>query len=157
MDVKAIRLAAAVDPRQAPTELRLSAPPLRKDNSWIAPLLLALLAIGFIGLWWVTPAPLPLASPEAPAKVVTPAALARPAPTLAPVPAAGTVAPAPGLLEPASAPSPAVDAHSVTPTPTSAAADAAPGVLPRAAPGAAPASQSSAPHRQKQGRDPWLQ
>ena len=158
MDVKAIRLAAAVDPRQAPTELRLSAPPLRKDNSWVAPLLLALLAVGFIGLWWVTPAPLPLASPEPPAKQPTPPTGLPAAQPLVPVPGAATAAPVPRVLEPAALPSPPVGAQAVTPSAaTPAATEPAPGPFPRATTGAAPTPQPSAPHRPKQGRDPWLQ
>jgi hypothetical protein len=157
MDVKAIRLAAAVDPRQAPTELRLPVPPLRKDNSWIAPLVLALLAIGFIGLWWVTPAPLPLASPEPPVTLGAPAAVVPRVQPVAPVPAA-TAEPAPPVLEPTATPGAPVDARSAIPpvaTPVSPAPT--PDPVPRATSGAAPATQPSAPQRPKQGRDPWLE
>jgi len=156
MDVKAIRLAAAVDPRQAPTELRLSAPALRKDNSWIAPLLLALLAVGFIGLWWVTPAPLPLASPEMATKPATPAAVA---PVLRPlVPPAAPVDRAPRVVEPTVAPSlPGVVRPTTPSDATPASTLPAPGPLPRATSGASPTTQPSATHRPKQSRDPWLE
>lgn len=149
MDVKAIRLAAEVDPRQARTELRLYAPPLRKDNSWIAPLLLALLAVGFIGLWWITPEPLPLGttSAKAPAAPGVPAA-PRSVTAGSPAPAAlrATVTPPATNLVPAPvAPSTATAAGTALRPPAAAPAPAAP---------SAPASAS---HRPKQGRDPWLE
>jgi hypothetical protein len=149
MDVKAIRLAAEVDPRQARTELRLYAPPLRKDKSWIAPLLLALLAVGFIGLWWITPEPLPLdttsartaTTPVAPptARVVT---AGSPAPTVNE--GAGVVSTArqlPAMQSTAAPMGPALRAPIVAPAP----------------PVTTPPAPASASHRAKQGRDPWLE
>ena len=144
MDIKAIRLAAGVDPRQAMTELKLSAPPLKKDNTWIAPLLLALLAIGFIGLWWLTPSPLPLATTSA-----TKEPLASPA--AAPVPVKAI--PAPPVLTrepPRSLP--------VTPSaPPAARTVSSPPPAVRATAAASATALPSATHRPKQGRDPWLE
>lgn len=158
MDVKAIRLAAGVDSRQAPTELRLNAPPLiKKDNSWIAPLLLALLAVGFIGLWWVTPEPLPLGTtgpsvPAAPAvrataEVLTPVARPRVVPVEPPLDAVG-----PEMPSTPTAPTPTAES---APTAATAPTEASPGLrTPTAVP------QPAAPpvnHRAKPHRDPWLE
>jgi hypothetical protein len=145
MDVKAIRLAAEVDPRQALTELRLSAPPLKKDNTWVAPLLLALLAIGFIGLWWLTPSPLPLAT--------TRTAEQEP-------PASPVAAPLPVKTVPAPPPLTAELPRSLPVMPSSPAAPRTASAPPNAA--RVPASPNapalpSATHRPKQGRDPWLE
>jgi len=165
MDVKAIRLAAGVDSRQAPTELRLTAPPLKKDNSWIAPLLLALLAVGFIGLWWITPEPLPLgttgakspASPEvrATAERIPPLAPPRAAPS-DPAPSD----PALHTAEPPAAPSMPTAATAPTAESTSTAATAPTAestVLRTPAVAPAPPAPPSANHRAKPGRDPWLE
>jgi hypothetical protein len=144
MDIKAIRLAAEVDPRQALTEFRLSAPPLKKDNTWIAPLLLALLAIGFIGLWWLTPSPLPLATTGAETSLpVTPRA--------APVPVKAVPVPAELSQEPPRT-------LPVTPTAPTAPRTASPSPTTArpATPTSAPAVPS-APRRPKPGRDPWLE
>jgi hypothetical protein len=148
MDVKAIRLAAEVDPRQARTELRLHAPPLRKDKSWIAPLLLALLAVGFIGLWWITPEPLPLGTrsakaPAAPGVRAAPRSVSVGSP--APAVRATVTPPATDLVPAPVAPSTATAAGTTVRPPAAAPAPAAP---------SAPASAS---HRPKQGRDPWLE
>jgi hypothetical protein len=144
IDVKAIRLAAEVDPRQAMTELRLSAPPLKKDNSWIAPLLLALLAIGFIGLWWLTPSPLPLATSAAEKEPPAP-------PTAGPPPRHVAPAPTPLSMDPPRTlpvtPSSPPTARTASTSPNAARVPAAP-----SAPSLPPAT-----HRPKQGRDPWLE
>lgn len=145
MDIKAIRLAAEVDPRQAMTELRLSAPPLKKDNTWVAPVLLALLAIGFIGLWWLTPSPLPLATSTAEREPLpAPVAVPPPVRTL-PVPATVTAKEPPRTL-------PVTPSAPPTVRPTS----APPNVARVPAVPSAPALPS-ATHRPKQGRDPWLE
>jgi len=146
MDVKAIRLAAEVDPRQALTELRLSAPPLKKDNSWVAPLLLALLAIGFIGLWWLTPSPLPLATTAAEREQQASPAAA-PVPVRA-VPVQATLTTEPPRTLPVTPSSPTISRTASPPAP-------APAPRVQAAPSAP--SLPSATHRSKPGRDPWLE
>jgi hypothetical protein len=178
MDVKAIRLAAEVDPRQALTELRLEAPPRRRaPKGWLVPVAFAVLAIGFIALWWATPGPLPLSAT---------AAVPAPPPELAPGPPPITAEPAPVVtpapLEEPSSPSPDVgprapeSSGTLTPVPARPSTFATPASPPRSAvpPGttsAAPPSvaesssapdvsaspAASAPHRAKASRDPWLE
>ena len=162
MDVKAIRLAAEVDPRQALTELKLEAPPRRRPaKDWVVPVAFAVLAIGFITLWWATPGPLPLDNTVDPASVP----LAAPSPP----PAAPTVA-SPG--EPAERTSPARDVGESAPAALAPAAPLA--VPPRPERTAAPpnatatvdvppatvktsAEPSASPRRPKGGRNPWLE
>ena len=140
MDVKAIRLAAEVDPRQALTELRLQAPPLRRKSPWLAPLALASLALGFIGVWWITPGPLPLQTEPAPSEPMVapelgPRALPPPVATAAPLP------------------SPAVAARELPDSarPPVAAAPSSSATAP------VPAAHPSAKQHPKPARDPWLE
>jgi hypothetical protein len=170
MDVKAIRLAAEVDPRQALTELRLEAPLRRRTpKGWLVPVAFAVLAIGFIALWWATPGQLPLSStsavpaspPEvAPGPLTTsaePAPVVEPAPLGGPGPLARDVAPrAPATTAPATSSPLAVPARTAA-LPSSMSA-ALPGAAASAsAPNPSTAPASSAPHRPKGGRDPWLE
>lgn len=165
MDVKAIRLAAEVDPRQALTELRLEAPPRRRPaKDWVAPVAFAVLAIGFIALWWATPGPLPLGNTTDPGS----APLAPPSQPL--------VAPnaAPAAARPLSG-EPSLPARDVAEDAPAAPVAPAPLALPdraertavppnaTATPGAPTAAvRTSAeppgsPRRPKGGRNPWLE
>lgn len=94
MDIKAIRVAAELDPRQAMTQLRMHAPPRRRRLSpfWIASLgIVALLVIGTYILL-VSETPLPLISsdqsvsesPSAPVAAEPPIDLDAPLPDVAP-------------------------------------------------------------------------
>lgn len=165
MDVRAIRLAAEVDPRQALTELRLEAPLRRRvAKDWVAPLAFAVLAIGFIALWWATPglplgnttdsAPPPVAAPSPPP--VTPHA-APPAAEAAPLgqpttPATDVAADAPAGLAPDPVLAPAGGAHSaVSPKASVPGAAVSSGAEPP------PAPNTSAPRRPKAPRNPWLE
>jgi hypothetical protein len=184
MDVKAIRLAAEVDPRQALTELRLEAPPRRRaPKGWLIPVAFAVLAIGFIALWWATPGPLPLSATAAapppelapgpppitaePAPVITPAPLEEPSSLsrdVGPRAPENSVTATPAPARPSTLATPARPSTLATPASPPRAA-APPSTTSTAPPSAAESSSApdvsaspaaSAPHRAKGSRDPWL-
>ena len=142
MDIKAIRIAAEIDPRQAKTIVRMQAPPRRRRG-------LVLFAIGSVvvvallgAATYVTvvgPQPLPLASePEAAPRVPPPIVNPAPAP----------LAPRPAVADPVSAPTEPVTAVASPP--------AAPATTGAQSASSRPA-QHSAPHKAKVNRDPWLE
>ncbi len=156
MDIKAIRLAAELDPRQARTQLRMQAPRRRRRLSpfWIASLgVVALLGAGtYIAL--VSEAPLPLVSSEQRA----PEPKAQSAlPTGAPI---DTVAPPPPPLSEVVANRAATAAASLPSTerpPVEALPPAEPTLPPPAVATAEPAPRSSPPRKTKARQDPWLE
>jgi hypothetical protein len=162
MDVKAIRLHADLDPRQALTELRLSAPLPARSSAWIVPVALAVLAIGFIALWWATPNLAAL--PTEPSPLGAPAGLAPSPPTLAPV---GTevVAPSPTpepltgpSLESAPASNETMPAPVGVPAPApSTPVGASPGATTTVVAPAAPAARGKVGRHAAKPRDPWLE
>jgi hypothetical protein len=166
MDVKAIRLAAELDPRQAMTMLRLSPPRRRFRISPVTLGSIALLLLAAAGLYlvWLGDAPLPLVAsdPQAPAAEPAPA---DPAVERADLPAAPTSLPTavrPGALT--AQPGVTAAPTNAAPTATSAADDAPsetepPAEAPRATQPPAPSRPAapSAPKRSKVSRDPWLE
>jgi hypothetical protein len=159
IDVKAIRLSAGVDPRQARTQVRLQAPLRRKKQASLLPVLVSLSLVLLGAAAWFsysvfsratlategpviqTAAPPPAVAPEPPAP---PTAV-----TNAPGDSAVTVRPG------AAAPAPLSELGSASETST------APEVTaPPAAPSPAPrgtAPQKSNARREKVHRDPWLE
>src|SRR5262249_3022343 len=132
-------------------------PPLRPHRDWIVPVALAVLAVGFICLWWVTPNPATRgAAPatESTAPAVTPKSVT---PTTAVDPRLDVTHP--------SAVAPAIAAESAngrepgslpakSDVPSAATADAT-GAAPPKGSTAAPPSKS--PRHPKVSRDPWLE
>jgi hypothetical protein len=148
IDVKAIRIAAELDPRQAKTQLRLSAPPPRQRG---LPLFIvgSAIVLGLFGvviyMAFARPAPLPLVTSDAPAPaaesaVATSAVTATAAPTTT------------GTPMTASAQSASTEAVRTGAAP-SAPASAAPATLQRVK----PAARRPAPHKAKVSREPWLE
>jgi len=158
MDVKAIRLHADLDPRQALTELRLSAPLPARSSAWIVPVALAVLAIGFIALWWATPNLAAL--PTEP----VPGVLAPPPPAVAPV-ATEVAAPSPAAeppTEPSLETAPASSAVTAAPAsapalPTSTAIGPSPAATTTAVAPAAPPARGKVGRHAAKPRDPWLE
>jgi hypothetical protein len=156
MDIKAIRLAAELDPRQARTQLRIQAPRRRRRVSpfWIASIgVVLLLGVGtYVAL--VSEIPLPLISSDHPEP--------EPAPPMAPALPADTLAPPPptvsaGVDTPAA---PLPPFRSASPEPASAAATAPAEPAQAPTPGAAapaPSPRGAAPRKSKPRRDPWLE
>jgi hypothetical protein len=154
MDIKAIRLAAELDPRQARTQLRMQAPRRRRRLSpfWIASIgVVLLLGVGtYVAL--MSEIPLPLTSSDQPEPESPPrtAPAAPPADTLAPPP--------PSLPE-------HVD-QQAAPVGSAPAERASTGVTVRAEPLPAPtpasaepvpAPRGTPPRKSKPRRDPWLE
>ena len=170
MDIKAIRLAAEVDPRQALTELRLEAPlRQRAPRAWLVPVGFAMLAIGFIALWWATPVPssssvavpAPVVAPSPPVVTALPSPVAQHSPFGEPAavapPAPSDPAPAPlGVAPRRSAPAAAAPAAPRT-TPARKARSAPPPNVAVVDPEPSSLPVESVPHRPKGGRDPWLE
>jgi hypothetical protein len=145
MDVKAIRLAAEVDPRQALTELKLVAPPLRPHREWLVPVALAVLAVGFICLWWVMPTPISEPIPVSP-RTVEPR-----------VPTTAPLAVTPGTATAAPSSSETVALPATNEIPTSSSTFGAPTAPP--AKGTAPLAPSGKASRRAKppAHDPWLE
>jgi hypothetical protein len=165
MDIKAIRLAAELDPRQARTQLRMQAPRRRRRRLspfWIASLgVVALLGVGtYIAL--VNEAPLPLVSSEQRAPEVTeqpalPEVTEQPAlPTGAPI---DTVAPPPPLSEVAGKQAGAAPLELLPPEhpPAEEPPVTEPTVPASARAAAEPAPRPSPPRKSKARQDPWLE
>lgn len=152
MDVKAIRIAAELDPRQAKTQLRMMVPVHRQRGLPLfivgSAIVLALFGV-VIYMAIARPGPAPLATPAAPPMMQ--------APTADPLaaPAATPGAPATAAPTPPSAPDP-------TSVPTEPVTATSPPSAPRAttsapSPRAKPAVRPSAPHKPKVTREPWLE
>jgi hypothetical protein len=160
MDVKAIRIAAEHDPRQALTQLRMQPPPRRRSSTLLIGTVSAAVGLGavlYFGLMAGRPLPLVTssgASSTVPAPEVT-AASTETVTALAPAltPSVPPASPAPTAL-PSEPPLPAVTAP---PSVASTAAARAPIIATkRAAPPAAHAKRGAAPAA-KVRRDPWLE
>ncbi|HEV8550616.1 MAG TPA: hypothetical protein VGQ57_16335, partial [Polyangiaceae bacterium] len=148
------RLAAEVDPRQALTELKLVAPPLRPHRDWIVPVALAVLAVGFICLWWVTPNPAsraaaPAVEPAAPR--VTPNTPVEPREQPAPL-----VTATPTVLGPAGPTEPPDVATTSDALPDAPTTDTVSSPSTKSSP-PPPATSGKAPRHPKVARDPWLE
>jgi hypothetical protein len=143
IEISPVRLAREIDPRRAPTELRLSAPPPRKQSRPILLVLTALLLIAvggfFAARFAVAPsAPLPATPVSEASPPLVPTVAPPPEPTAEPVattPPRVQAAPEPQLVP-------------VTP------ADL--GIRPKGTPAAAPAPRESAEPKRK-AREPWLE
>lgn len=140
MDIKAIRIAAEIDPRQAKTIVRMQAPPRRRRGL----VLFAVSSVVIIGLLaaaaYVTivgPEPQPLDSEATP--VAQPPALLQPAPAPLP-PRTATSQPLGAPTEPANAAAPAVTLPATTSAPRTTSRPA-----------------HAAPHKAKPSREPWLE
>jgi hypothetical protein len=146
IEIAPVRLAREIDPRRAPTELRLAVPPVRKQGWPLVAVLSALLLLavgGFFAARFVV-APSTPEEPRAPtpsAPVVAPAPPA-PVPTAPPV-RVTPLAPVPLATEP--------EPDLVPVTPDDLVAQPKPAV-PRA-----PAPRESAGAPKKKVRDPWLE
>ncbi len=143
MDIKAIRIAAEIDPRQAKTIVRMQAPP-RRRRGLILFAIGSLVVVALLGaaayVTVVGPEPLPLVSePEAAPRIAPPPAGN---PTSAPV------APRSPVSEPVSAPTEPV--ATAAPPATAPAAASVPRASNRPAPRAAP-------HKAKVTKEPWLE
>jgi hypothetical protein len=147
MDIKAIRVAAELDPRQARTQLRMQAPRRRRRWSpfWVASIGLGVLLGVGVYFAFLSDMPLPLISSDQRAEPpAQPAILIeQPIDTVAPPPPLPVVAPSTAGTATAT---PARTSEEVTPT-------AEPAV--RAAP--APTQRSAPPRKSKPRRDPWLE
>jgi len=146
MDVKAIRLAAELDPRQAMTQLRIEVPKFRRGPSLLTLLSIAVLLLAGVVIYVTleSDAPLPLApSPREPiAAPARPAAPAARATTPIVPPPALTTPSAAATTTPGAAPALPDGAHSESAS--TAAATAAPTPRPT-------------PRPRKASRDPWLE
>lgn len=163
MDVKAIRLAAELDPRQAMTILRMSAPRRRRRVSPVTLGSIALLLLAAAGLYlvWLGDAPLPLVSSdsrtEADGAHDTPV-VERAAVPAAPAPVATAVQPAALTAEPVATATSAPTAVSPSANSRTRATtvDEASDEIPKATPATNAAPRPAAPKRAKVIRDPWL-
>jgi hypothetical protein len=152
IEIQPVRLAQDIDPRRAPTELRLAAPPPRKQARPLFWVLTALLAIAvggfFVARLVVSPPDAPSAAPGP-----VPSPVAAPAPQPAPAPTSGSIiVGAPISQEPAEEPGPGPEAEPalvpVTPAEL--------GARPKAA-APAPSPRDSAGAQKKKPREPWLE
>jgi hypothetical protein len=155
MDIKAIRLAAELDPRQARTQLRMQAPRRRRRVSpfWIASIGVVLLVGTGTYIALVTEAPLAPLEPVAPGPAVQPAL-----PTGIPI---DTVAPPPPPLSEVEKPPAPAGAEPPTRhlAPSEVEFSAEP-PQPPPAPAtteAPPSPRSSPPRKAKPRQDPWLE
>lgn len=143
MDIKAIRIAAEIDPRQAKTIVRMQAPP-RRRRGLVLFAIGSLVVVALLGaaayVTVVGPQPLPLVSePEAsPRMGSTPAEL----PTAAP--------PEPHSVPPEPLGTPAESVTAASPPAT------APATTTVQRPASRPAPHA-APHKAKVTREPWLE
>jgi hypothetical protein len=148
MDIKAIRLAAELDPRQARTQLRMQAPRRRRRWSpfWFASIGLGVLLGVGVYLAFLSDMPLPLFSSDQRAEPpAQPAVLVeQPLDTVAPSPRA------PPELAPRTA-----GTATATPAPTS--EELTTPVEPPARAAPAPTQRSAPPRKSKPRRDPWLE
>jgi len=155
MDVKAIRIAAEIDPRQALTQLRMQPPPRRRGSKalLVGAVLVALLVAGaYLGFSVEQPLPL-VTSPATAAAPATPGTAAAAAATE--LAATATVAPLAAKAPPSEPSAPVASAARSEPPPSTTPAPRAAKTA-RAAGAAGPARKSAAPSA-KIGRDPWLE
>jgi hypothetical protein len=145
MDIKAIRIAAELDPRQAKTQLRLQAPPRRRHGLklFAAGALVVGVLIGaatYVMLMGEQPLPLVTADPGVTPPAPTPTPESEPSARLVSPRSASLAAPTelPTALAPPATASPAVSVSASAPRP----------------PVAAP---HVAPKKTKITRDPWLE
>ncbi|HTQ03238.1 MAG TPA: hypothetical protein VMI54_05255 [Polyangiaceae bacterium] len=143
MDIKAIRIAAEIDPRQAKTIVRMQAP-VRRRRGLVLFAVSSCVVLGLLAaaayVTVVGPQPLPLSSDS------------DAAPRVAPPPVEIQTAPAPVVPRAASPepPSAPVEAETAVPPPVTAPATAS--VSPPSRP-----AQRVAPRKPKVSREPWLE
>ena len=159
MDVKAIRIAAEIDPRQALTQLRMQPPPRRRSGTptLVGYALLFSLLVAGTYLAFAPDKPLPLVTAPTPGQAAVPALpaakaspeSARPVPAAAPavMTPAAPVAEKASLREPAAPPAASPEPE---PAPTRVRA-------PKASKGSAPRPRQGAAQSGKVARDPWLE
>lgn len=148
MDIKAIRIAAEIDPRQAKTIVRLQAPP-RRRRGLVLFTIGSLVVVALLGaaayVTVVGPQPLPLVSePEAPPHVAPPPVAPPPVENLVPPPPPPRTA----VAEPVSAP---------TEPATAAAPPARPTVTTSVPRAPSRPAQHNAPRKGKVTTEPWLE
>jgi hypothetical protein len=154
MDIKAIRLAAELDPRQARTQLRMQAPRRRRRVSpfWIASIgVVLLLGVGtYVAL--MSEIPLPSSGQSEPEPPPRTAPALPPADTLAPPPPS-----LPENVDKQAAPSAPVDAAPAERASAGVTARAEPLPAPTPATAEPPAAPRATPRKSKARRDPWLE